>query len=920
MKKGMVAATMTVATSLGLGCPLVAVSQTQDNAQQNEAAPASAPEVAAPQPSEAASPPQAAEAQDNTQQSGEPPAAAASQETPTNDQPQNADAPAVTPDQTPATAEQSSESASPAAAAPEAPTSGSGPQNNAGEVAPAPPEAAQTGGEAPAPAAPEVGGLETVVVTARRTAENLQKVPVAITAFSDKDLQREQINTGQDLAGRVPSLVINSNSQGRNTETPTIRGQGATFGASPGVIIYYAEVPLPSDSISNGQGGPGKFFDLANLQVLKGSQGTLFGRNTTGGALLLEPHKPDDHFEASARGELSNFNGKGVEGIYNTPITDELSLRVGAKWYEREGFTKDVATGVDYDNKGYRTFRLGLMWKPTDGIQNYLLGYYTHSADNGTSQIIEQINSTPLGCTLVAAAGRPTTLRQASALYNDCGKSIIAAQQARGIRSVQLSNPPDDILDTQALIDSFSYQLNDQITLRDIASYSLYKHSYKWDTDGSSLYMDDITSPITTNSSDTGTYTEEAQLQGNFFSGTLKFVGGLYYEYLQPEGTQQNSAISFGYANTRQSFSISRRSYGPYAQGTYDMGGLFDALDGLNLTAGARYSVDDQSGSSTSGTYLPNGTTPLMGGDPHDRRVKSEAPTYTVGIDYKLATTLVYGKVSRGYKSGGFSPIAVNPANYVFKPEFVMNYELGHKSDFMIGDMPLRVNSAVYLTDYTDMQRTSGDSYQGQFGGATYTAGKATIMGFETDATVQPFPGLTVSANYSYTYGKYNQFELTYNSSYNLPLTDCDGQTMHNADPRTGAPATTMHLECVPFQYVPKHQASGTVRYQLPVDEAMGRLEQTVTYSFTDKQYSSATSIPSEEPGAWLGAYGILNASFNWTGIYGSAFDLQLFGANLTDREYRITNSNVWNVFFFQSSIYGEPRTFGAQVGYHWGD
>jgi iron complex outermembrane receptor protein len=829
----------------------------------------------------------------------------------------------VTADKASATDQLPSAPVSSSAAAPEVQGSESQ-QNNGGEVAPSSSDlATKVGSETPAAATPEVGGLETVVVTARRSAENLQKVPVAITAFTGKDLQREQINTGQDLAGRVPSLVINSNSQGRNTETPTIRGQGATFGASPGVIIYYAEVPLPADSFSNAQGGPGKFFDLSNLQILKGSQGTLFGRNTTGGALLLEPHKPDDRFEASARGELSNYKGKGVEGIINIPVNDELALRVGAKYYEREGFTKDVVTGIEYDNKGFRTFRLGAMWKPTDGVQNYLLGYYTHSADNGTSEVIENINdwtyqypagSIKLGCVFVSIAG--------GGPVNQCGQNVIAAQQARGIRSVQLSTPPDDILDTQALIDSFSYQIDDQITLRNIVSYSLYKHSYKWDIDGSPLALDDIKSPITTNSSDTATYTEEAQLQGNFFRSSLKLVTGLYYENLQPEGTQQTSTQVFAQGNTRQEFSLSRRSYGPYAQGTYDMGALADVLDGLNLTVGARYSIDDESGDATLGTYLvptvpflssvlPSNGLLISGGDPHSARVKSEAPTYTFGVDYKLATTLLYAKISHGYKSGGFSPIAANPANYTFKPEFVMNYELGHKSDFMIGDMPARVNSAVYYTDYTDMQRTSGDSYKGGFGGATYTAGKAAIMGFETDATIQPFPGLTVMANYSFTYGKYDQFELTYNSAFNLPLTDCTGQTVTNGK--------TMHLECVPFQYVPRHQASATIRYELPVDEAIGKLDQSVTYSFTDRQYSSATSIPSEEPGAWLGAYGLLNASLSWSEIYGSAFDLQVFGANLTDRTYRISNSNVWNVFFFQSSIYGEPRTYGLQLGYHWG-
>ncbi len=951
MKKGVVAATMTMAASLGLGGPLAAVAKTHHQ-QQNAGAPAAAPETE-PQTIEFAPAPAKPKApSSDPQQDAAVPPVATSEATAVAQAPEVApttpEAPQPTPSPDGATSAQAPEAtpAAPEAAqpapSPEGATAAQGsegaPAPEASQAAP-PPEAAAPGPEAaPAPGAPpaaaeQTGGIETVVVTARRTAENLQKVPVAISAFSDKDLARENITTGQDLAGRVPSLVINSNSQGRNTETPTIRGQGATFGASPGVIMYYAEVPLPSDQISNGQGGPGKFFDLSNLQILKGSQGTLFGRNTTGGALLLEPHKPDAYYSASVKGEASNFQGKGVEGIVNVPVVeDKLFLRLATKFYERKGFTKDAVTGEDYDNKGYRTMRMGLMWKPADGIQNYLLGYYTHSADNGTSQVLEQINNQPqtvsfpitiagttynpaitlkLGCVFAAAAGG--TVNRAT--INNCGQDVLTAQQARGVRSVELSTPPDDILDTQALIDSFSYELNDLITLRNIGSYSLYKHTYKWDIDGSSLALNDISSPSDTDSSNIATYTEEAQLQGNFFNHSLKFVGGTYYEYLAPQGTEQNSAISFGVANTRQNFSISRRSYGPYAQGTQDMGAILDALDGLNTTLGIRYSIDDQDGEAQTQTFLPAGTTPIIPGDVHGARVKSEAITYTAGVDYKIPTTLLYGKISHGYKAGGFSPIAVNPDNYTFKPEFVMNYEIGNKSDFRIGDMPFRVNSALYYTDYTNMQRTAGDSYHGAFGGATYTAGSAAIMGFETDATVQPFDGFTVTANYSYTYGKYNTFDIKYTSMYGIATVDCTGQTVKSS---TATTTTHIDLACVPFQFTPRHQASVSMRYQVPVDEALGKMDGSVTYSFTDRQYSSATSQPKDEPGAWLGAYGILNAGFGWSGIYGSAFDLQLFGANLTDRTYRLSNSNEWNVFFFQSSIYGEPRTFGMSLGYHW--
>ncbi len=800
---------------------------------------------------------------------------------------------------------------------------GSQPQGE-GETA----STAATSPPPPVPAASSAGdqavandagtGIATVVVTARRTAENLQKVPVAVTAFSAKDLERQQIKSAQDLNGVVPSLVVSTGSTLRNSETPTIRGQGATFGASPGVVIYYAEVPLPSDFFNNQQGGPGKFFDLADLQVLKGAQGTLFGRNTTGGALVLEPHKPDPAFEASLKSELGNFEARGAEGILNVPvIEDQLFLRLGAKYYERGGFTENIATGAELDSRGFRTFRLGLMWKPTDGIQNYLLGYYTHSADNGTSQVLEQINRTVtlgpinVGCAAVAASAASVEGHFATN-YTNCGSDIVAAQQARGVRAVDLSTSPDDILDTGGAIDNFNYEISDALTLRNIASYQTYKHHYRWDEDGSNLPLNDFNNPDDSNSSDFETYTEELQVQGRAWGGGLKYVGGVYYQYLQPTGVQQNLGLQLGLIDTRASFDIKTRSYGPYAQATYDMGTLVDALDGLNVTAGARYTSDDSSGTATSGSYFTGAPNPLfrVGGVPISSSVKNSAPTYTFGVDYKVPTTMLYAKVSRGYKSGGISPQAVTPSRYTYMPEFVLNYEIGSKSDFRIGDVPARINSALYYTDYTDIQKTATDNNGPQFGAATINAAKASISGFETDITMQPLEGLTVVANYSFTYAKYGDFTLPLAAL--TPQEDCTGQKITNGG--------TMQLQCVPFNYVPRHQGSLTARYQLPIAESLGTIEGSATYSFIDRQYTSPITVPDAEPGAWLGAYGLLNASLNWSSIYRSAFDLQMFGANLTDRTYRISNSDVWNFLYFQSSIYGEPRTFGLSLSYRWGE
>jgi iron complex outermembrane receptor protein len=796
-----------------------------------------------------------------------------------------------------------------------------------------PPPAADA---APA-AAPAADSIETVTVTARRTAEDAQSVPVAITAFSADDLQREQINTGQDLQGRVPSLTISANSQLRNTELPTIRGQGSNFGAAPGVVIYMAEVPAQTESVTNGQGGPGKFFDLANVQVLKGSQGTLFGRNTTGGALLLEPHKPDNGFSYSGHVQGSNYSGMSGDGILNMPlIGDSLLMRLSAQYVSRGGFTKDVVTGQDYDNKRYWTSRLGLTWRPAEQVENYFLATYTYSRDNGTGTVIEgfnshginygllaealpQLNAMPyavaqatadaanVGCTYLNNGGIPGT---PNSISSNCGADIVAAQQARGIRNVEIAGTPFDYLKTGSVTDQFKYELSDNLALRNIASFSILQHSFYWNFSGSRAQLDTITNDPGTKSTNGGQLTEELQLQGTALQHRLKFVVGGYYQNNHPIGHQEEDVTALYMVLTPEVYSIKQSSYAPYAQATYDLGGMLDALDGYKLTAGARYTTDRTEGYSTAGI------------GPHSASLSKSVPTWTVGLDKQFESNLVYGKVSRGYKAGGFLLAAANPADYTYKPEYVTNYEIGDKSDFHIGEAPARINTAVYYTNYTDMQRSGTDVYatngQSISGGAIFTAGKAEISGVEIEGTVRPLKGLTLAANYSFTYAKYREYNLT-NNGLN-PAQDCSGQYIPtNNGFNTSSPVE--NLSCLPLQYTPKHQASITARYLLPMEVAGGNLDGSVSYSWTDKQYASSYEVEAAEPNVWLGSFGLLNANLDWSWALSdkSSLDLRFFGTNLADRKYRISNSNVWNTLYFQSSIYGEPRVFGLQLGYGWG-
>lgn len=778
-------------------------------------------------------------------------------------------------------------------------------------------------------------GIVTVIVTARRVAENQQDVPVAISAFSSEDLAREQINSPTDLNGRVPSLAITPNSQMRNTESPTIRGQGAQYGSAPGVVTYYAEAPLPTDTVSASQGGPGKFFDLSNLQILKGSQGTLFGRNTTGGALLLEPHKPDEFFGGSLKAEGTSLDGRTYEGVINLPIIDQtLLMRAGAQYVDRDGFTHDVATGKDYDNKHYWTSRLGITWRPADAVNNYLLGYYTRSRDNGTATVIRDINRTGLnqlvpytlgiGGLLELIPGLPLTqaVPTGCVLLNvfgpstNCGQDILDEQRARGPRHVQLSADPNDFITTAGAIDQFSFDLTDNLTLRNIASYAAYKHHYRWDLDGSRAGFIEFDSPDNLDQAVVHTVTEELQLQGHALDGSLMYTVGGYYERSPSHGEYNNSALFF--EKVYGSYDVVKESWAPFVQGTYDFGNLSESLTGLQITLGGRYTHDKtDSNVIFLQQLLVQGGVPLTDVE-FDQPVNDSAPTYTVGLDYKFGDNLVYGKVSRGYRTGGVSYNVVNPDHRAFDPEFVTNYEIGQKSDFKLGGIPVRINTAAYYTDYTDLQISGTDSYVDPskpsvipaLGGAIFNVGKAAIAGFEFDGMIVPARGLFINLTYGYTWAKYKDFEVSFGGA--TPQRDCTGEEKTRG--------STLQLECVPYQLAPKHQTSIGVRYLLPLDYAIGDVEASATYSWTARKYSAQTTTPNEEPGAWLPSVGLLSANVRWSDIFRTHFSVAVFGTNLTNKLYRISNSNQWSLTYIDSAIYSEPRIVGVSLDYRWGE
>ena len=751
---------------------------------------------------------------------------------------------------------------------------------------------------ADAPAAALSSDIGDIIVIARRRAEASQSVPIAITAIDNGELRRQNVTTSQDLQGKVPSLVVGSMGQTRKSEIFFIRGQGATLGAGPGVVSYFAEVPLPQDSVLSAQGGgSGMYYDLQSIQVLKGPQGTLFGRNTTGGAVLIEPQRPKDTFGGYIQGTIGNYDDREVEAMLNLPIVeDKLLVRIAGRFQDRDGFTKDIVTGKDYDNKHNYSGRIGITFRPNADIENYLMAYYFGLNDNGTGSVIGAFNDKGPTAAYNAIYG-PGFLQ-----------AIVAAQRARGPRRVQLSADPFNKLQTWGVTDNLNLTLNDTLTLRNIISYAELRNVYRQDGDGSLLAIVDQINPKGTWMTDMHEFTEELQLQGNLLGDKLNFVLGGYLQNDTPEDDQVTYSAGFVFpgiprpaAYTVSRYAERRRSRALYAQGTLDFGAFSPSLDGLKLTAGFRYTWDkkrifnDYYDGANSCPAVPGKTVPNC---VRNLRFAYAEPTWTVGLDYKVTRdVLLYAKVSRGYKQGGFTERALNPLYQAVKPEFVTSYEGGVKSQFRLAGMPIRLNADYYFTDYSDLQKTGGAIYMGRPTAASYNVGRAHIQGVEIESTIIPFRGFELSASYSYLDAKYIDFDIP-----------------------VGDGSTTIDLHKNPFQFAPKNIVSINARYTLPLDPSIGEITAGMGYSYTGRQYTSPVDPPSVEPYAYNRAYGLLNFSLDWNGIGGSGFDASAFMTNATNNLYTISAYPVYGSIGFTSYIYGEPRMYGLRLRYRFGE
>ena len=782
-----------------------------------------------------------------------------------------------------------------------------------------------------------------IIVTARRVEERLQDVPISITVFNQQQLTDRNVTSGVDLAIYTPSLQANSRFGVENTSF-AIRGFTQEQRTTASVAVYFADVVAPrgGGSTTTGDGaGPGSFFDLQNAQVLKGPQGTLFGRNTTGGAVLLVPQKPTDRLGGYVEGSAGNYDMRRVQAVVNLPLGDQARFRAGVDHNRRDGYLRNIS-GIgprNFSDVNYIAARASLVVDLTPSVENYMIASYTRSDTNGP---LPKLTS----CfPVVRGAQSVTGVLSCDQIARGANRDYFSVEN--GLANARL------FLEQWQIINTTTVSVSDALTVKNIVSYGQLTNRTRNEAFGTRWVIPGTFNGVPTGpiaglnatfvniqhapglaSSDQSTFSEELQLQGR--SGDeLVWQAGAYFESSNPLGEQGNlnpstlSCVAGSYECTDvvgilrgrpgtggtlgyQVGKISYRNIGLYAQVSYKI------TPDLQLTGGIRYTWDRMRSTNQKVIYtyatpgVPVGqctnsllrTRPFTGPRDCDERFEksTRAPTWLLGLDYHpIDDVLLYAKYSRGYRQGGTNPFSAEGYN-TYDAERVDTYEIGAKTSWR-GAVPGSFNVAGFYNDFRDQQVQTGFANSRGLlapNTAIVNAGKSRIQGVEVEATLSPFEGFSFNGSYAYLDTKLLEF-----APVPLPSTLIPGSLFDTPIPTNAVGR--------PLTFAPKHKLSITANYALPLPAHVGRMTVGATYSYTSPIRATYSGTQGLLPSTQL-----LNLNLNWNGVAGSPIDVSLFATNVTNERY-FTQVNEQSSSGFVSKFLGEPRMYGVRLRYNFG-
>jgi len=733
-------------------------------------------------------------------------------------------------------------------------------------------------------------GMGDIVVTARRVSENAQTVPVTVSAFSADALRASSISQPQDLQTSVAGIFlggsgapVNANYAIRGVTKP-VAGQGA-----PGVVTYFADVPLPVYVSSTPQ------YDLGSIQVLKGPQGTLFGRNTVGGALLIDPVAPGYAFDGYVQFSYGNFDTKSLEGAVNAPIIDgKVALRVAGRINRGDGQVKNLGSGRDFQNQHDNSFRASLLIEPTDWLKNLTIFDYFDSPlskNGGAAQVI-------------VATGIPAF------------QPLVDAQKALGPHRIDggdLDNYNRSL--AKGVTNRTDLDFGD-VSVTNIFGFRQIKSENLSNFDGVPAHVFETYQLIRNKQ-----YTNELQIKGDLFDSKLQWLlGGFYLN--APDGTisYDSDLTALGVPNTPLGYSFySEKSKAVFANLS------FEVLPGVRLNGGYRYTWDSYESCSGTSDELdaraqrgpddcPSG---LFAGS--EVKGKSKAPTWTIGVDWKASDALfLYATSRRGYKAGGINAPAFGPGllpYQTFAPEKTTDIELGAKTDFRFGETRLRFNVSAFRAKTKGLQVIGTSVATSSFQAANLACTETNPTPF-IDGDCNPLndPLQTViTINGGDVVNKGIELEATISPTRNLVFsgnaTFLDSKTKRRTIP--GILSAFFPAGDIPLLFTPKTSYSGNVSYTVPLGDELGELAFNAQYYHSGSiDFSNLIADP----------YDVVNAKLDWNNVAGTSLDASLFVKNLFKEEY-ITGPGLTpaNAIPVSTALFAPPRTYGVQLRYRFG-
>ena len=716
--------------------------------------------------------------------------------------------------------------------------------------------------------------LEEVIVTAQKREQSMQDVGISVTAMSGENMSALGVNNSADIARFTPNLNIANITGEGNQPAIFLRGVGLndfnTNNSGP-VGMYVDEVIVSAPSAQ-----AFAMLDAERVEVLRGPQGTLYGRNTTGGAINVISNKPTEEFEASALLRYGNFDATKVEATVSGPFSDSVGGRLAVVSNTADGYIDDVGTGKEYNETNNYSARALLQWDASESVSTLFNVHYGKTDTDAPRYIhygrFDANTFNPDFGIFEGLCSSADVARQASHCVSLLGYQDNTDDDRKGEWSKD-GELNFDVLGGSAKV---NWDINDSLSFVSITGYDEVDKIHAEDSDSGPDNWLEVTF-----GTDSKTFTQEFRLVGQGESSNW-LLGAFYLDEelnqdqtadigrdLRPlTGFDPDLGVMFSRHQTQQD----TQTWALYGQYEYAFSEQWVA------TVGLRYTQETKDFTADVSLDEPGFSIPIVA---FEDDIDNDNTSGRLALNYfPNEDWMIYGSLTTGFKSGGFPGVlGFAPQEYEgYDPEEIIAYELGFKSTLASGLVQL--NGAAFFYDYTDMQvfqLIEGGTVPGQ---KLTNAGESEIYGAEFELTSQPTEGVYLMLGVGYTHSEFKELDFG-------PGIDLSGNTLANA---------------------PEWNANGLARYDWQLNGG-GGLHVQADFTYTDDYFFDAfnNDYTSQE------AYTLWGARAGWVASSGN-WEVALWGQNLTDEDYFSTGLDLGPDFGLVQMIPTRPRAYGLEL------